>query len=212
MKKLFFLFFTLLIVSNSWAEKKEKPPMVLGGGLAIPYAYERAKYNNETIETKMTSIGLNLTVGTLPKNNNWGVIDNFTFAFPQSISSKYGGNDYTSDKKDYKSLFLFETTIAFDYFFVNNDSFLLGVGPLLGMTLFSWSTDYITSGNYALGVGANIYGLKKITDKLGIQFGATTVFDFYGFGYVNTALTKNSYSGFTNDYSLTPFVGLSCIF
>ena len=211
MKKFIASIFALLIAVSSWAETKERAPILLGGGFALPYAYERAEYNNDTIETSMRRLGFNITLGALPQKSNWGVIDNFTFAWPQSISAKYQGKEYSTDTKDFKSLFLFETTIAFDYFFLNNEKFLLGAGPLLGMTVFTWSTEYLSSANFAFGVGANIFGLYKVTDKFGFQFGVTGVFDFYGLGSVNTATTKNSYSGSTRDWTLTPFIGLSLI-
>ncbi|MBR1403462.1 MAG: hypothetical protein IJ558_04740 [Treponema sp.] len=210
MKKIIAIIFALSMGICAWTQGRA--PVLLGAGFVAPFAWETSEYEGDDITAKLNGAGFDIVLGVLPQKSNWGIIDNFSFSWPQNISAEYKGKKYTVGKDDYKTLFLFEATVAADYFFVNKDAFLFGAGPLFSMTTFSWSTEYLSSANFAVGLGGNIIGIFRSTlDNFAVFFGTNVTFDFFGSTSVNTSTTKNSSSGTTSDWIITPFMGISII-
>ncbi|MBR0101010.1 MAG: hypothetical protein IJP90_15035 [Treponema sp.] len=209
MKKIIAIVFAFVFAMGAWSATQERPYYVLvGGALSTPVQTEKTKYNGDEISTSMTAIGFDFLFGSLPKEGNWGFISNFSFAFPQSITAKYKGEDYDVSKSDFKKLFLYDFTIAPEYFFLKKENGFIGIGPAFNLSMFAWDLEYVNGMNYSFGLGAILFGALKFAGPMYLFANVSGIYNFYTIGSVRTAYDTYSTSGALTNFALLPAFGI----
>lgn len=206
MKKIFIALF--LMVLGSAAFSMEMKPLILGVSGEPSFAFEHTKFNGEDVKSTMSSIGVNVLLGSL-LNDKWGLFDTFSFSWPQKLTLTSDGETVSVSRDAYKTLMFMNFTIAVDYFFINNEKFMLGVGPALNMAIITASTKRVSDLSYIFGLGAQLLGRYKFTERFGLHFGMNLNYDFFGINIVKTSYTSKTNSGIVTDFIVSPFAGIS---